>query len=175
MTGWSWRGWGALVLGAAGVLLLIEHLWVTDAEAIADRCATLGAAMEDGDIDATMDSLDPDFNWGGITRGWMRLVLGFVTKSYPTTQATPIEIDTAITGDTATSEVVWKVSAREQGRRIPGTLTMHMRWRRDADDGWRCTTFTADSTHPLLELLGGFRKEISPAFIKRRVRELAGF
>ena len=85
----------------------------------------------------------------------------------------PRECDTTLDGDTAVSRVIWSVAGRVQDHRIPGTLTMTLGWRRDGT-GWRCTTFGAQDTTPMLDLLGGNKQRITPAVLKAMAGLLGG-
>ena len=127
---------------------------ITDAEAIEDQTVALGAAMEDGDIEAAVAVLSHDFEWGTLDREQMRLALQWVSTTHPPTKAAPSELDTTIDGDTAASEVMWHITGRYQGRGIPGTMRTKLKWRR-TELGWRCQSLSVNDSPLVLDLLGG--------------------
>jgi len=137
---------------AAGLLLLVEWLWVTDTERIEARLAGLGDAIEQRELAGALEPFSSEFS----VRLKDRLVLGKsqigiaaaaalnegVVKRLDVREAV---ITFGSSGDTAISEVVFNATVRVgDAGGYPGTVRVKLAWDREPD-AWRVTSI-ADVT-----------------------------
>ncbi len=138
MTGGRLRILGGLVF-LAGLFLLVERLWVTDAEAIAAEIARCRACLLAGDVDGAARILSSRFTWerGGRAQA-VSEVRGFL-KEFPIHEARGSDLESVAFGESGegVARVDWVLFSKGSGMgldRMPVRL-----WLRFAEEpeGWR--------------------------------------